>query len=112
MSSRKRAPSAGLQETYDSIKGVNFSPALGSHVKEMFAQPPHRLLSQELLTRVKDDKHLPTRVDELHQLAALAEAFTELRRRSKQPWAKMAEFLDREGSSCIPILLKQKTRTI
>jgi len=75
---KKNAPS-GLQEIYDSIL--------------------------DLLIRIKprlDDPDLPNRpslVQDLHQVAALAEAFSEQRPRSNKAWVELADSLDQEGVS-------------
>jgi hypothetical protein len=56
------------------------------------------LNSADLLLRVKDVKNRGTLlVEDLHQLAALAESFTEQRPRSNKTWVHLAETLDREG---------------
>jgi hypothetical protein len=55
-------------------------------------------LCQDLLLRVKDVKNARSSIiDDLHQVAALAESFTEQRPKSNKGWLDMADALDREG---------------
>jgi hypothetical protein len=95
MSSRKKrnAP-PNLQETFDAIKGEYF-PSLS------FGQTDCTTcgcLCQDLLLRVKDVKNARSSIiDDLHQVAALAESFTEQRPKSNKGWLDMADALDREG---------------
>lgn len=58
----------------------------------------HFGLGIDLLLRVKDVKGTRSSLlDDLLQIAALAESFTEQRPRSNKTWMEMAEVLDREG---------------
>lgn len=67
--------------------------------------------SVDLLLRVKDVKTRGTLlVEDLHQLAALAESFTEQRPRSNKSWIHLAEALDREGQYVF-ILYSGRTMT-
>jgi hypothetical protein len=52
----------------------------------------------EYLIKVKDIKNRKSSlVDDLRQIAVLAEKFTELRPKSQKSWIHLAEVLDREG---------------
>ncbi|KAK2464868.1 hypothetical protein APHAL10511_002944 [Amanita phalloides] len=59
----------------------------------------------DLLIRIKpclDDTNLPNRpslIQDLHQVATLAEAFSEQKPRSNKAWAEFADSLDQEGVS-------------
>jgi hypothetical protein len=95
MTSKKRSSSGPLQETYDSIKGEHSVSVVSTHAG--IAQL-HSFWSTEFLIKVKDIKNRKSDiVDDLRQLAVLAEKFTELRPKSQKSWIHLAEVLDREG---------------
>lgn len=64
----------------------------------------------DLLVKIKPKLHdnkvkSGSLVDNLNQVAALAESFTAQRPRSNKNWSQLADTLDREGSFCLAHVL-------
>lgn len=91
----KKKSLSGLKETFEAIKGEK---------KAMFVELDVANVGPDLLIRTKaqlDDTTAlsrPSLVQDLHQVASLAESFTEQRPKSSKEWFHLADTLDQEGA--------------
>ncbi len=96
MSARNKRLLSTLQQTYGSIMGTEWNQIPSLHAVNLFN-------SLDLLAKTKphlNDNDFPNRpslVQNLHQIAFLAESFTEKRPRSTGSWGHLADNLDQEG---------------
>ncbi|GBE78570.1 hypothetical protein BKA93DRAFT_799652 [Sparassis latifolia] len=79
MSARKRKTSSNFKELYESINGV-------------LAR-----IKPKLIESAQTSCYSPSLCEDLHQIAALAQALTNQRSRANKDWISLADVLDREG---------------
>ena len=112
MSARKKVPlSTVLQECFDSIKGEIGEKKWSFSIRALNFR---NVRFVDLLITVKPKLHDRTLecgslVDDLYQIATLAESFTKERPRSNKNWSHLADALDREGSFLQHMILSPLT---
>lgn len=98
MSARKKKSLSNLQQTYDSIIGavwnqrLTFMPLITSAHSDLLVKTKPHLNDGDVPNR-------PSLVQNLHQIASLAESFSEQRPRSDNSWNHLADNLDQEGQA-------------